>query len=77
MQAAGRPTIRLLDTLAAAYAEAGRFEDAVTVSEQALSAARETRQEAGVREIESRLEFYRRGRPYRDQGPETRSGPDR
>jgi tetratricopeptide (TPR) repeat protein len=67
LKVSGRPTIRLLDTLAAAYAEAGRFEDAVTVSEQALSAARETRQETWAREIESRLEGYRQGQAHRER----------
>ncbi len=62
---------RLLDALAAAYAEAGRFEDAVAAASRAVratpggpagSAAREDRRR--------RLETYREGRPYR-------SAPDR
>lgn len=53
-----------LDTLAAAYAAAGRNTDAVDAAERALAAARETDPElaAGIRE---RLGLYRSGRAYR------------
>ncbi|MCH8165684.1 MAG: tetratricopeptide repeat protein, partial [Planctomycetes bacterium] len=70
MRAVERPTIPLLNTLAAAYAEAGRFEDAVAASQRALSAARQARQDASAREIQSRLDRYQRGQPHRDQGPD-------
>jgi hypothetical protein len=53
----------LLDALAAAYAAAGRFDDAVrTASEaQALAAGRDPALAAGLR---ARLELYRARRPY-------------
>lgn len=54
-----------LDTLAAAYASAGRFNDAVAAAEKAIEQARSAGQLRLVSEIEARLELYRSGRPYR------------
>jgi tetratricopeptide (TPR) repeat protein len=55
----------LLDTLAAAYAEAGRFPDAVATSEKALDLARQTNAAPSVAEsITKGLTFYRQGRAY-------------
>jgi protein O-mannosyl-transferase len=53
-----------LDTLAAAYAAAGKFNDAITTAEKALSIAKTTGRENTVLEIRKRLEFYRAGKPY-------------
>ena len=53
------------DTLAAALAAAGAFEDAVTEAEQALLAARSQGHAALAAAIESRLALYRQGLPYR------------
>jgi Flp pilus assembly protein TadD len=52
-----------LDTLAAAYAAAGRFDDAVRVAEQALSVAGPDNKSQAPRQ---RLEAYRRGEAYRE-----------
>jgi tetratricopeptide (TPR) repeat protein len=56
----------LVGTLAAAYAEAGRFGDAVTTAEK----ARELALAAGQKETADRngelLELYRAGRPYHE-----------
>ncbi|HTS17364.1 MAG TPA: tetratricopeptide repeat protein [Verrucomicrobiae bacterium] len=60
-----------LDTLAVAYAAAGRFSDAVTTAQRAIEQARAAGQTRLVGEIQNRLELYRRGLPYR----ETASGP--
>ena len=51
----------LLDTLAAAYAAAGQFSDAVTIAEQAvqLAADDESRQE-----FQERLNLFKAGKPY-------------
>ena len=52
-----------LDTLAAAYAEAGRFADAVRAGRQALEAA-----DAGselATEIARRMALYEKTQPYR------------
>jgi tetratricopeptide (TPR) repeat protein len=54
-------TAEVLDTLAAAYAEAGRFPEA---SRTAESAAQLAPRDRGIRE---RLESYRAGRPYRER----------
>jgi tetratricopeptide (TPR) repeat protein len=56
----------LLGTLAAAYAEAGRFSDAITTAEK----ARDLANASGLNEIAARnnslLEVYRKGQPYRE-----------
>ncbi len=55
----------VLDALAAAHAETGQFDQAVTIAEQALKQARRhgKQQQAGV--IEQRLSQYRAGKPCR------------
>jgi tetratricopeptide (TPR) repeat protein len=53
-----------LDTLAAAYAEAGRFPDAVRTITQALDLGAEPAEKA--RELESRRALYESRQPYRD-----------
>ncbi len=54
-----------LDTLAVAYAAAGRFNDAITTAQQAIGLASSAGQTRMVSEIETRLELYRAGRAYR------------
>ena len=54
-----------LDTLAAAYAEAGRFDDAVGTAGEAVAVAE--RQGDQVQELTARLELYRTGRKYRER----------
>jgi tetratricopeptide (TPR) repeat protein len=53
-----------LDTLAAAYAAAGRFADAVATAEKALQiiASGDKKERAG--EVQSRLELYKQQKPY-------------
>jgi tetratricopeptide (TPR) repeat protein len=51
-----------LDVLAAAYAEARRFEEAIEAAEQALAASSTPAQQKG---IAARLELYRGSRPFR------------
>ena len=65
----GRKNPTLLDTLAAAYAEAGRFDEAVRTAEEArsLALAGGTKPLADV--IGERLELYRSGRPWREGRP--------
>lgn len=53
-----------LDTLAVAYAAAGRFDDAVTTARKAIELARAGTQPQLVTEMEERLELYRNGRAY-------------
>jgi arylsulfatase A-like enzyme/cytochrome c-type biogenesis protein CcmH/NrfG len=62
----GHDNVGCLDTLAAAYAEARRFTEAVTAGEQAAAFARAAQQVPLADEILSRVALYRDGRPYRD-----------
>lgn len=55
---------QLLDTLAAAYAEAGRFADAIRIAQQAVSLATEARNAALAAEITQRMKLYEAGRPW-------------
>lgn len=50
-----------LDTLAAAYAEVGRFEDAVRWQKKAIAYAPEEEKN----ELQQRLKIYEEGKPYR------------
>jgi tetratricopeptide (TPR) repeat protein len=54
-----------LDTLAAAYAAAGRFNDAIATAHKAVALARSAGQTQVANEIEARVQSYREGRPYR------------
>jgi len=53
------------DTLATAYAAAGRTNEAITAAETAIDLARSAGQTQLVGQIELRLELYRAGQPYR------------
>ncbi len=56
------------DTLAAAYAEAGRFAEAVNTQERAVSMARADGSSGDrIAIFKNRLRLYRAGRPYRDK----------
>ena len=57
-----------LDTLAAAYAEAGRFEDAVRAAKEAVRLAREGERVFKAEHYAARLALYEQGRPYRAPG---------
>jgi Flp pilus assembly protein TadD len=61
-----RPTLPvLLGTLAAAYAEAGRFSDAVQIAEQALARAKESGDLSTAAKNKELLALYRANLPYR------------
>lgn len=55
-----------LNTLAAAWAEQGRFEDAVRTAEAALAASRLANDAATAKLTEARLEAFRAGRSWRE-----------
>ena len=53
------------DTLAAAYASAGRFADAAAVADRALQMAAARGKEKEAAEIRHRIKLYRAGKPFR------------
>ena len=55
-----------MDVLAAAYAEAGRFTDAVRVAQQAVELATTNGQWELAAQIENRLHLYQAGRPFHE-----------
>jgi tetratricopeptide (TPR) repeat protein len=56
------PTLH--DFMAANYAKAGRFREAVLSAEKALDLARATGKEDLAREIQKRIELYKQNKPY-------------
>jgi tetratricopeptide (TPR) repeat protein len=60
-----RRDVESLDTLAAAYAETGRFDDAASAGTEALALARQKSDTAIIPELEQRLERYADGRKIR------------
>lgn len=55
-----------IDTLAAAYAAAGRFGDAVAAADRAAELARQQRQDLMLQGIKARREIYQAGQTYVD-----------
>jgi tetratricopeptide (TPR) repeat protein len=55
-----------LDTLAAAYAEAGRFDDAIKILQRAIELAESAGLKDSVTEHRRRLKLYQSGKPYRE-----------
>jgi tetratricopeptide (TPR) repeat protein len=55
-----------LDTLAAAYAEAGRFPDAIATARRALDVATRPDQSQLREGLAARLRLYEARKPYRD-----------
>ena len=56
----------MLDTLGAAYAEAGQFDQAVQTAQNALQLALATKNAVRAKNIQNRLELYKANRPYRE-----------
>ncbi|MHC4457478.1 MAG: tetratricopeptide repeat protein [Planctomycetota bacterium] len=57
--------VNILDTLAAAYAEAGNFKEAVRTARMALQLAMLEKQKNLATKIRERLQLYKAGKPYR------------
>lgn len=64
-RASGSQEPRALDAAAAAYAEVGRFADAVRAAAQAAGLARRAGHAELAAQIETRLRLYRAGQPFR------------
>ncbi len=60
----------VLDTLAAAYATAARFPEAVATAEKALGLAQSSGQNQLKEEIQNHLRLYKAGQPYIEPSPE-------
>jgi Tfp pilus assembly protein PilF len=60
-----RRDLAVLDALAAAYASAGRFDDAVATAQHAVNLATEAGQAGTAAQFQDRLAGYRRGQAYR------------
>ena len=63
---AERPTPAYIDTLAAAYAEAGRFDDAMRAQQRAIDALPRDASAESRDVFLERLDLYRSGQPYRE-----------
>lgn len=65
-QLTGFADANLLDTLAAAYASAGRFPEAIAAARKAIELSTAAGHAQAAAEIRRRLELYQSGRPYRE-----------
>jgi tetratricopeptide (TPR) repeat protein len=57
----------LLDTLAAAYAAAGNFNEAIKTAERAVKSAEAVGKKEMAENIQKRLELYKAGQPYHEK----------
>ena len=64
---AGGEDYFLMDTLATALAEAGRFEEAVALQEKAVSLIPADADKTERSDMEKRLALFRRGKPFREK----------
>jgi Flp pilus assembly protein TadD len=59
----------MISTLAAAFAEAGRFPEAIQASRKALELARHDSEAGLVKQLEARMRLYQASQPYHvDEG---------
>jgi hypothetical protein len=65
----------MVGTLAAAYAEARRFAEAVSTAQKARALAAESGDEALVGKNQELLQLYRAGRPYHEATNAAPAGP--
>ena len=65
VQLSGGQEPAILGTLAAAYAEAGRFPEAVQTARNALDLATQQNQQALADALRAKIALYEAGRPYR------------
>lgn len=63
---AGWPPVELLDPRAAAYAELGRFDEAVETAREALRQAQGPNSDVAPEQVAARLQLYEQGQPYRE-----------
>ncbi len=63
-------TASALATLSAAYAETGRFDDAVAAIDRGIAAAEAAGDDAMAKKLRNRRELYAAKKPYRDVSSE-------
>ena len=68
-EASGYKQPQLLDTLAAAYAEAGQFSEAAKMLERAIALPAAKQDTALGEKLRGRLELYRQEKPFRNSPP--------
>jgi tetratricopeptide (TPR) repeat protein len=66
-QLSQRKNPAILDTLGAAYANLGRFREAIATTEEGLQLAREAHDAGTEATARQRLLLYRQGKPFRDE----------
>jgi tetratricopeptide (TPR) repeat protein len=59
--------VNALDTLAAAYAEAGRFQEAIKTQEKAITKLKQEGGTEALPEFEKHLSSYKAGKPWREK----------
>jgi tetratricopeptide (TPR) repeat protein len=67
----GSHRTKALDVLAAAYAEAGRFSDAIRIAQKAVESASAAGQQEMAKQIQERLKLYQAGRPFHEDAAQT------
>ena len=67
LELAGTNDVRILDTLAAAYAEAGDYGKAVGTAQKAQALAVAEKRQSLAGQLNQRLELYRSNQPYREE----------
>jgi tetratricopeptide (TPR) repeat protein len=76
-QLCGGQRVDVLDALGAAYAEAGRFPDALTTAHKALDLATRQKARAWVDVLQTRIALYEAGKPYHQTPPLAEAPPKR
>jgi Flp pilus assembly protein TadD len=66
VELAGRDDPMILDTLGAAYAEAGRFAEAIETTRRAAILAAQRNDQSLANELNTRLALYQTHKPFRD-----------
>ena len=64
---------QFLDVLAAAYADSGRFDEAIETAKRAIQQADDAKNMAYSKVLRSRLKNYENNQPYREPHPSTKN----
>jgi hypothetical protein len=66
LELSGGKSPEILGTLAAAYAETGRFAEAVQTAQKAADLAKQQNNPALVESIQAKIRLYEVGKPFRE-----------